>query len=874
MRRLRAWLLRFAGLFHKGRRDDDLVAEIESNLQLHADENLRRGMTPEEARRQAHIQFGGVETMKEDYRERRGIPFIEQLVQDVRYGLRLLRKNLSLTIAVVLTLGLCIGANTAVFGVVHAVVLSPLRFVAPDQLVVLRETGTRGRGVSMPDAENWREQSDIFDGMGVYKIGQLILTGTDDFQPVFVGSATPSLFTVLGVKPALGRVLVEGDSLSSTGSVAVVSESFWRTHFASNPGIVGKNVRLGNDTLTIVGVVPFDAPFQNVAFWLPLHDTPALEQRNNRSLLAAVARLKQSVTITQARSQMRVIDGHLARTYKDSNAGWTTSVDRLRDVAFGDSPLPVYLLFGATCFLMLLGCANVSNLLIGRATERRKEMAARVAMGASPGRILRQLMVEGLILAATGGVAGFLCAYWGLKVLIASLPNNIPRLMESRLDGAVLAFAVGVTLVAAILSGVLPAVLARSISPSEILKGTEAGPPHSRARYLRDFVVVIECFAATLLLVGASLAADSMLHLYRAGEGLEPAHAIVMQFRTGRPASSLAGQNASQAQISGIVGFTHRISGAPFVQAVGAISDFPLQPVTNQHLFTADRGSAKGVDTSFSAVTPGYFQAVGTRLLAGRDFNEQDNGNALAVVILNETAARAFWQDGQALGRQIVSGPSRATVVGVVADVRRLGVKGYSELIMPQVYAPSSQSPTIPLVWVVVRTVPGANRVEPELKSQALREGADFSPISIQPLDDLVSRVVGPGRKLAMQFGFISGLAAVLAVVGVGGVLLHFVKIRIHEIGIRVALGADVRDVLGWVIQKGMRLVLIGTLTGLIGAAALVHLMRSVLFEVGVFDVRSFAAAAGLMFVAGFVGCLWPAIRALSVDPATSLRHE
>lgn len=873
MRRLRALFVRLGGIFGKSRRDHELAAELESHLQMHIDDNLRAGMTPQEGRRRAIVKLGGVESTKESYRERRSIPIIETLLQDLRFGLRMLRRNPGFAIAVVLTLALCIGANTAVFSVVHSVILQPLGFREPDRLVVLRERGARGSGVSIPDSEAWRAESDIFEGVGVYKTGPMILKEADDFQRVYVGTASPELFRIIGVRPIQGRALLAEDSVNGTGA-AVLSEAFWHSHFGSKPTILGETIRLGDDAVRIVGIVPIDAPFQNVAFWLPLRDSATLEKRNNRSFFGAIARLSPHVSIEQARSQMRVVDSRLMQVYSGTNSGWTTTVDALKDVTFGDSTRPVYLLFGATCFLLLLGCANVANLLVGRAIGRRKEVAARIAMGAGAARILRQLLIESSILASVGGAAGLVFAYWAIKILISDLPNNLPRLSDTRLDGAVLLFNVAVTIVTALLFGALPAIISRNVNPAEILKGIDVGVRHSSANYLRNAVVVIQCAAATMLLVGASLTANSMEHLYRASVGLEPTNAIVMQFQTVVPISSSAGRSASQVQRSAVNDFVQEVRAEPWVLAVGAISDFPLQPVTEHRLFFADRDPTKAVDTSFSAITPGYFQAAGTPLLSGREFSNEDSPGDGAIVILNEAAARTFWPDGLALGRQIVSEMTHETVVGVVADVRRLGLKGYSEISTPQVFALSAQSPDVPLGWMVVRTVPEAKFAQLELKSRALRKGTTVVPVNIQTLDQLISRVVGPGRQLAMQFGFISVLAAILAIVGISSVLLRFVRMHLREIGIRVALGASVKDISRWIVGKGLRLIVIGILIGLVAAAALSHLMKAVLFEIGSLDALSFLTAAGLMMVAGIVGCCWPVVRALAVDPASVLRNE
>ncbi|HVB37244.1 MAG TPA: ADOP family duplicated permease, partial [Vicinamibacterales bacterium] len=667
MRSLRRFVRRLANV--ATRRDDDqrLREEIESHLALLTAENVRAGLSPDEARRQAVLKFGGVQTLREDCRAERGFPLVDALLQDVRYSLRMLRRSPGFTAVAILTFALGIGANAAIFSIVDAVLLRPLAYPHPSQLVAVFQTqlSRRGRlnGVSYQDLEAWRAQSGAFSALAGTQAHQLTLTGAGEPAEVDTISVTADFFSLLRTEPLLGRTLQPADGKQGAAPVVVLSEQLWRSRFDGNPDIVGRSIDLDKRAFTVVGVMPavFRSPFRPnlVGLWIPLVQDPLFSTwmpRWGGHWLAVAGRLKPGVSMEQAQSQLVAVAARLAKESPATNAGWSVRLEPLHHVVVGNVRTALLVLLGAVGLVLLTACANIANLLLARATARQREMGVRLALGAGRCRIIRQLLTESVLLGGLGGLAGIVLARWGADALASRLPASLPQLHAVTVDGRVLAFALGLSLAASLLFGLAPALLAADTSVSSTLReGTGRAGGGSERRRGRNTLAVVEIALATVLLVGGGLLLRSFNALISVDPGFDArqvwmAEVDLPRYQYSKPAQWSAFADDLLDGIRAQPGLKDSAVAIPLPLADGNVN-FPFTIAGNPPL---PRGVTNAAD--YVSVTPGYFHVMKIPLVAGRLFNRQDSASAARVTIISEALARRFFPNENPLGRHLVFG--------------------------------------------------------------------------------------------------------------------------------------------------------------------------------------------------------------------------
>src|SRR5262245_57593501 len=876
VRQLRGWLMRLFGLFHGNRREREFAEELESHLAMHIEDNLRAGMTPEEARRVALVKLGGVTQVQELHSEQRGLPMLETLFHDLRFGARMLFRNPGFTLIAVVALALGIGANTAIFSVVNAVLLRALPYPEPERLVRFCEINP-GRGwldfaVSAPNFVEWRKQQSVCEQLAAYQFNTLNFTGGGEPERVSALSVTANFFSVLGVAPAHGRNFLPEEEQSGRNHVAILSDGLWRRRFGADPNLIGRQIQLSGESYTVVGVTPPDFLFtQGTELWTPL----ILAIRSNGHNLSVIGRLKPGVGLAQAQVSMDTIARQLEQQYPESNTGWGVRMNTFYDWIVPEQIRRSMLtLFAAVGFVLLISCANVANLLLARASARRLEMAIRAAMGASRGRVMRQLLAESALLSALGGLVGSSLAFWCTNLIKASTALNIPRLNETRLDVKALGFTSLIALGAGLIFGLAPAWQASRLALNETIKegGRSGGGKRQR---LLGALVIAEVALALTLLVGAGLMIRSFMRLQNVPLGFAPNHVLTM--RLALPTAKY-GQGAPR--VNFFDQLLQRLRDTPGVIDASAIYNLPLaggdwaEEVTLEGRDAAPSGTP--LPAEVNAVTPRYFQTMGIPLLAGRDFTEQDRGafwlgESPWTLIVNETFARRCWPNENPIGKRFRFGDNPfGTVIGVVGDVRSLSLEREAR---PAFYVSYGHF-SFPALSIVVRTGAPPEAMTAALRAQVYALDHDFSVYNIRSMEQIVSNVVGQSCFQTLLMGLFGAVALSLAAISIYGVMAYTVTQRTHEIGVRMALGARTRDVLRHVLGQGMKLVLMGATLGLAGAFVAARALKSMLFGVSPADPLTFAAVTVFLALVAFAACWIPARRATKVDPLVALRHN
>lgn len=866
-------------LFRRPELDREMAEEMQAHVDLQAQANLAAGMTPAEAREDARRRFGHLDGIKEAARDQRRLRWVEDMVQDVRYGCRQLRKNPGFTAAVVLTLAVGIGACTVIFAAANRMLLRPLAYPDSGQLVVIRELrppNASDFSVSAGDYFEWKKQSSVFENLAVASSAGYNLSGAGEPSRVDAQRVTANYFATLRVQPLLGRDFRPEDEEPGQANVVILSHGYWLRQFAGRPEAVNQTIQLDGQAFTVIGVMPENfRELQNypVQIWTPAAFTAAAAQnRGFRFINAVVGRLKPGRTPEQARSELAVIAGRLAQQFPETNEGWGVRVLPLRDYAVQYvRPLTLGLL-GAVGFLLLIGCANVANLLLAKGTTRQRELAIRGAVGASRGRVVRQLLVESLVLAACGGGLGLLLSFWGVHLAFAS--SDLGPFDRIAVDGWVAGFACALTVATSVIFGVLPAWRASRASPIDAMKGVHAGAgPGGRDRRLLGLLVVAEIALALVLLAGAGLMMREFVRILRAGPGFEQRGADVMELSlTGENYAGAAQKNAFVSQV------LERIAGLPGVTAAGVTDVLPLSgngSVPGFSIPGRPPASARERPSAFAyRVSPDYFPAMGITLRQGRLSAESD-GSGAPVALINDVLAGRFFPGENPVGRRIeIDGASRE-IIGVVAAVKHYNL---AEAAQPQIYTPLAERPAARL-YFVARFGPAAGETLPAGLRAAVQAVNPNQPVTrVGPLEDYgAARMTGQRLALTL-FATFSVAALLLAGIGIYGVMAYAVAQRTGEIGVRMALGAEPADVLRLVAAQGGRLIGLGLVAGLAGTFALLRLIQSVLHSLfegaRTDDPLVFAGVAAVLGLVGFAACLLPARRAAKIDPVVALRAD
>ncbi len=796
--------------------------------------------------------------------------------KDIRYASRMLLKQPGFTAVAVLTLALGIGANTAIFSFVNGILFHPLPFPEPDRLVALWETHPeKGGGTSSThNVADWARSSRTVEQFGVWRDWGFTLKGPEGPEPLRGGIASPEFFQVLRPKVALGRIFSTEESLPGKDRVVLLSDALWRTRFGADREILGRPLTLNGEVFTVVGVLPaeFDAPsFSGTDVWAPHAIDPDLQHgrwlRNRR----VVARLKPGATLEQARAEMATIGQQLARAYPDTNDGWSIAITSLQDREVGSYRAAFLLFMGAVGFVLLIACANVANLFLARAAARKKEFAIRAALGASRRRVVRQVLTESVLLAILGGALGCLLAFWAVDLFVALSPSGIPRLELVRVDRSALGFNLLLSMLAGMLFGIAPAAHAAKKNLVESLKEGTRAAGAAPGMSLRNVLVSAETALALVLLIGAGLLLQSFVRMVTFQPGYNPEKLLTFEVYPGSKRYPQAKQvTALYEQIA------ENLSVLPGVRSVANVSSGPLfggqEDVEFQIAGHAPSESGKNPVASYHNASPGYFRAMEIPLLKGRDFDARDDASAPLVAIINNTMARRWWPGQNPIGRTItlVRSKDLVEIIGVVGDVRRPALNSPGE---PEIFWPYRQQTRWASFFVVRASVPPEGMVS-AVRSRIAQLDSEVLIANMRTMDQRFARTLQWPRFLATLLGIFAGIALLLAVVGVYGVISYAVSQRTHEMGIRMALGAQPRDVLQLVLGRGLALSLTGVAIGLLAALALARYLDGLLFEVHARDPYVFGGVAVLLAAVALVACYIPARRATKVDPMVALRYE
>jgi putative ABC transport system permease protein len=794
----------------------------------------------------------------------------------------MLAKNPGFTAVAVITLALGIGANTAIFSVVNAVLLKPLPYPDPDRLAVIWVTEPSAPGGLFPDTgpdfQDWQAQNHVFEGLSAVTTTGATLTGSGEPLQLQGLSVSPNTFQLLGVQPQFGRSFSPDEGPTGHDHVVLLSNGLWQSAFGGQKNIVGSKVTLDGEAFDVVGVMPKDLKFPTVwgvhpQFWTPITmDSPHWKTNRGAHWLWVLARMKKAVTLSQAAAEMVTISTRLAQQYPQTNTGSIARVKSLHEQLTGKVSEVLWVLFAAVGFLLLIACVNVANLLLARSTDRWREIAIRLAVGAGARRLVRQLLTESVLLFLLGGVAGLAVGMAVLRLLLRAAPiGYIPDVTSVRLDSRVFGFTFLIALVTGTLAGLFPAVQGTRVSFNEMLKESGSAVAASH-RLARGLLTATEIALGLVMLVGAGLAARSLERLLGVQLGFEPRQVVAGEVSL--PDSRYPKEPQQKIFFRNLI---DRVQALPGVVSAGAASELPLEGGHNGPVVIEGQPVPKNVWSSplveSCTVTPNYFRTMRIPLLSGRDVAETDTPEEPLVAVINETMARRFWSHQDAVGRRF-RGPGDEvkwiTIVGVVGDVREFGL---ARPPIPEAYYPESQRTTSGLV-LVVRTANDPQAQVPAIRKALNELDKDLPWYSVQMLSEMVSNSSREKRFVALLLGLFAAMALVLASVGIYGVVSYSVSQRTREIGIRMAFGAEVRNVLGLVLREGLRLVIAGVTVGLLGAWALSRYLTSILYAVRATDLVSYVLAALLMTVVALVACLVPAHRAVKVDPMVALRYE
>ena len=882
---LKGMAVRLRALLRPRARDRELDEEIRFHLDLETEKYLRLGLTPAEARRRALVAFGGVERTREEHRDVRGVRWVEALVADSRYAARTFLRTPALTGAAVLTMALGIGANAAIFSAVNAVILRPLPFPHPERLVMLweenKEKGWYKNVVAPANLLDWREQVGAFQDVAGYADDASTVTLSGEGAPrlLRVTSVTGNFFSVLGTRAALGRTFVDEETWRAGAPVAVVSDRVWRDHFGSDPGLVGRTIRIEGTAMQVVGVLPprFSFPAEDVDLWLPVRWAP--EDRaetwfRRAHWMRAVARLKPGVSPAQANAQLQHVVGRLKRQYPETNRYMGAGLTSLHEFLVGDTRLPLLVLLSGAGLLLLIACANVGNLLMVRATGRHREVALRLALGASRPRLARQALTESLVLSLLGGAAGLGLGWWGTRALGALQPEGMLRVRDVGMDWSVLAYVLAITTASGLLFGIAPALWSGGRNAAAALRvGGRSGTEGRRTRRWSDALIVGEVALAFLLTAGAGLLVRSYQELRRVDPGFDPDGVLAVSLVLPDTRYDSAAKVRAFYQT-----LRERAAALPGVSDAALVSKLPLTGTAWTSDFTAAgrRPGEYGSEVAHRVVSPEYFRVMRVPVLRGRPLTAEDRAGAPQAVVINDALARSFFRGQDPIGQRLTfdkvpdSTSEWWTVVGVVGSEHQSGLAS-----PPQIEAlfPFAQQ-RWDAMSLLLRT-----RGDPVALAPAVRQAvAELDPSlaihATRAMRAVLADSLARDRFLMMLLLAFAGVGLVLAVVGVYGVLAQLTRSRSREMGIRIALGAPTARVRWQVVRHGLALILAGLGVGGVSAVLATRAMRGLLFQVAPADPATFATVAAVLAATGLVASWLPAARASRADPAVVLRGD
>ena len=883
---IRALPARVRSWWSAGGVDQEFARELESHLAMLVEENVRRGMGTQEAERAARVRLGNQTQLRETNRELRGLPLLDEFLQDVRYGCRALRRNPGFALVAVLTLALGVGANTAIFSAVDAVLLKPLPYPHPDQLFFVFQQRERDAkvqaGWSWQNFLDLRDQNHAFSAMDASSRHELTVTGHGDPAVVTVTSVTPGIFSLLGARPLAGRLFLPGDGKPGAPATVILSESLWHGLFQADPQILGTTIRLERRPFTVVGILP--QSFRSTAqprtnqLWIPLAQDPLFGSwmpNRDGHWLGVVGRLKPGVSLARAQADLNAISARLAREFPGENEGWLIRMAPLQEVIVGDVRPGLLMLWCAVGVILLIACVNIASLLLARASTRSREMAVRVTLGAGRGRIVRQLLAESVVLGLLGGLAGVALAYWGVHALGSLLSENLPQLNVARVDSAVLGFALALSLFAAFAFGLAPSFFAaRWGLESRLREGNPRAGDTAASRHVRRALASAETALAVILLVAAGLLLRSYAGMAAMNTGFTPESVVKANFSL-----YSARYSGPQQWLEFTDALLVRLHGQPGLQDSALVVPTPIADVRLNVVFdivgspALAAGSSRTAD--YVAISPGYFHVMGIPLVAGRQFDQRDVMSAPRVTLVSQSLAREYFPRENPIGRQLSFAFGRESavprrIVGIVGDVRDVapGVEPG-----PMVYVPLAQSP-FPGADVVVRSPLETSAVVAALRHEIGGMDSELAVSDVSELPEAVQSSLAGPKFRTLLLALFAALALLLAASGIFGVVSYSVSRRTQEIGIRIALGATRTTILRMVMGETLGMTLAGLALGVPCALVGSRLMRHMLFGVSANDPATLAAVALTLVATALLAGYVPVRRAMRVDPLHALRHE
>ena len=886
---LAGFRIRLRSLFRRRAVENELDDELRFHFDQQVEKFVESGYPVSEARRRARLALGGQDQIKEEYRDSSGVRLLETLAQDMRFSMRMLRKSPGFTAIAILTLALGIGANTAIFSVVDAVMLRPLPYPGSSQLVNVFEAqpkeGSPSAGASYPDLENWREQNRSFSHLAALAFHKLTLSGRGEPTVVNTAVVTSDFFPLLEVQPLMGRTLLPDDFQRGAAGAVVLSEHLWRAQFGAEQRIIRSPISLDHRNFTVVGIMPggFRSPFFTGSgeIWIPIAQDPTFSKfmslRGARGF-PVLGRLKPGVSIEQAHAEMNAIGASLAKQFPEADTGFTIRIEPLKKAIVGDARVALLILLGAVGLVLLIACANIANLLLARATARVREMGVRIMLGAGRARIIRQLLTESALLGLAGGIAGVSLAYWGVAALVSFLPAELPQPHPIAVDSRVLAFALVLSVAAGLVFGLAPALLGADANLQSSLKeGAGRGGEGRGWRCARSFLAVAEISLAMVLVVAAGLLLRSFVALTSVDRGFDArqvwkAEVSLPQYEYSTPQQWASFSDQLLKRIHAQPGLQDSALAAPLpLDAQGSVT-VPFTIVGNPPLRRETVQNA-----GFVSASPDYFRVMSIPLLRGRFFNQQDAMSAPRVTIISEAMARRHFANENPLGRHILfglpfnGGTVSREIVGVAGDVLDAAVPEGPE---PTMYVPFAQAPLWGAEAVVKSTLKPAS-IAAAIREQVHEIDPNLPVTDFESLSYAVqSTAAAQPRFRTLLLGLFGLIALVLSAAGIFGVISYSISRRTHELGIRMALGATPGAVLKMVLREGGRLVAAGLAVGLVATLILTRFLRTMLFEIRPADPLTFAAVAILLALVALAACYIPARRAMRVDPMVALRYE